>query len=173
MQVLRWFENLKPKATGYTLRVLRGSAAVAYGIAAEQFLRDRGRMVVHHLYHSLRHAIRYASARESGRIPISNREVRSAAERLGADDSGRIFGVLADYRKVDEVPPINAEVLVEVVSELLENLLHLFFPPWHVTKHVLASLGTVTSIGCRLEDDRARFHAYIRTSDGRSAFISI
>lgn len=67
--------ELKPTVTEYTKQVLRRSIFAALGLALESYyVLKNYRKAVSHLYHSIRHMIRY-KALSRGVFPISDREV--------------------------------------------------------------------------------------------------
>ncbi|RSN72902.1 MAG: hypothetical protein DSO07_03505 [Thermoproteota archaeon] len=72
------------KITDITRKVLRRSAVVALGLAIEKYLQGSYLESVSHLYHSVRHLIRYKfSLRERAEdFPISDKEVLEKAENL-------------------------------------------------------------------------------------------
>jgi len=72
------------KITDITRKVLRRSAVVALGLAIEKYLQGSYLRSVSHLYHSVRHLIRYKFSLRgrAENFPISDREVLEKAENL-------------------------------------------------------------------------------------------
>lgn len=117
--VMKWFISIRPRLTDYTINVFKRSAIVAYGIAAEYFFMNVWKRTVHHLYHSIRHALRYKSSLELRTIPISNREITSVGKRLGLHEATELFKELIKARARERVSFEMANEVMERASVIL------------------------------------------------------
>ena len=71
--------NCRPRVTEHTKRVLRRSVFAALGLSLESYyMEGDGVRALSHLYHSVRHLIRYKASLR-GSLPISDREVYESA----------------------------------------------------------------------------------------------
>jgi hypothetical protein len=67
----------RPRITEYTRRILRRSVLTALGLAIESYYIDMPRESASHLYHSIRHLIRYlySLSGDAEGFPISDEEL--------------------------------------------------------------------------------------------------
>ncbi|RLE91517.1 MAG: hypothetical protein DRN04_12600 [Thermoprotei archaeon] len=160
-KVLDWLNSLSPRITSYTLEVFRRSSVVAYGIAADYYFQRNGRRVVHHLYHSLRHALRYRSARELNNIPVSNEEVYAAAEKLCGREVLEVFRELVGLRRGKRVEIGVADRLLEEVSRVIGGIVELKFPRWIYVKYLLKNIGDPAIVSYGIEKNVVRVVAFL------------
>ena len=159
--VIKWFESIEPRLTDYTVSVFRRSAVVAYGIAAEYFFMNVWRRVLHHLYHSIRHALRYRSSLELRVVPASNREVKLMAKKLKLHEAVELFEELVRVRARRKASFEVANRAMDRASIILSDLLNVKFPRWLHMHSLLKLLDEVSAISYEIEDDRVRANALV------------
>ena len=160
-KVLNWLNSLNPRITSYTLEVFRRSSVVAYGIAADYFFQGNGRRAVHHLYHSLRHALRYRSAKDLNNIPVSNEEVCVVAEKLCGREVLKVFKELVGLRRGERVEIGVADRLLEEVSRVIGGIVELKFPRWIYVKYLLKNIGDPAIVSYEIEKNVVRVVAFL------------
>lgn len=110
-------ESLPTEAevTEHTLRALRRSVFAALGLAVEKYFAGFYRESVSHLYHSIRHLIRYDCVLRGERFPVSDTEVRGAA---GEELEG-LFLLFLETRRKEEITRMEAAWLIEQTVDAL------------------------------------------------------
>lgn len=160
-KVLDWLDSLSPRITSYTLEVFRRSSIVAYGIAADYYFQGNGRRVVHHLYHSLRHALRYRSAKDLNTIPVSDEEICAVAEKLHSRKVLEVFKELVEFRRGGKVEIDIADSLLEEVSRVIGGILEFKFPRWIYVKFLLNNIGDPALVSYEVERNIVRVVAFL------------
>jgi len=84
----------KPRVTERTHRCLRRSALAALGLAVESYLASEEGRALTHLYHAVRHLIRYEASLQ-GLFPVSDREVLEASK----GEVGELYWRLVEARR--------------------------------------------------------------------------
>jgi predicted nucleotidyltransferase len=104
----------RPRITEYTIKTLRRSVLVALGLAVENYYIEMFRESASHLYHSIRHLIRYLYSL-SGDVegfPVSDEELLLRSP----EDVRGIFKKLIEMRRRE----IDANELREAIEETIE-----------------------------------------------------
>jgi len=104
----------RPRITEYTVKTLRRSVLVALGLAIESYYMEMPRESASHLYHSVRHLIRYLyslSGYAEG-FPVSDEELLSR----GPEDLKGLFKKLIEMRRRE----IDVNELREAIEETVE-----------------------------------------------------
>ena len=152
-EVSAWLGSLKPGVTQHTLKVFRWSSIAAYGISTNHYLLGDPIRVVHHLYHSLRHGVRYKTAKLFGEIPVSNDEIVFAMDKLGFNPKN--FRELVEQRRNRRVSLLDADSLMEQVSVGLGAILDLELPSWEEVKPIFKGLKG-GHVSYRIEGEKVR-----------------
>jgi len=104
----------RPRITEYTVKTLRRSILVALGLAIEHYYLEMLRESASHLYHSIRHLIRYLYSL-SGDVegfPVSDEELLSRSP----EDVRGLFKKLIEMRRKE----VNVNELREAIEETIE-----------------------------------------------------
>jgi len=104
----------RPRITDYTVEILRKSVLVALGMAIESYYMDMPRESTTHLYHSIRHLIRYlySLTGDAEGFPVSDEELLSRSP----EDLRGFFKKLIEMRRRE----INTNELREAIEETIE-----------------------------------------------------
>jgi predicted nucleotidyltransferase len=104
----------RPRITEYTIRILRRSVLVALGLAIESYYIGMPRESASHLYHSMRHLIRYlySLSGDAEGFPVSDEELLSQ----GPEDLRSSFKKLIEMRRGET----DANELRETIEEAVE-----------------------------------------------------
>lgn len=110
--------KLKPKITDHTRYVLRRSIFAALGLSLESYyFLENYKKTLSHLYHSLRHLIRY-KASQSGKLPISDREICEYSEKPLRD----LYTMLSNFRRKEAKKNDVKKLMVKVIKVIAEEL---------------------------------------------------
>ncbi|MCC6047513.1 MAG: nucleotidyltransferase domain-containing protein [Desulfurococcaceae archaeon] len=104
----------RPRITEYTIKVLRRSVLAALGLAVESYYIGMPRESASHLYHSVRHLIRYlySLSGDAEGFPVSDEELLSR----GPEDLRSFFKKLIEMRRRET----DASELREAIEEAVE-----------------------------------------------------
>jgi predicted nucleotidyltransferase len=104
----------RPRITEYTVKILRRSVLVALGLAIESYYMEMPRESTSHLYHSIRHLIRYlySLSGDAEGFPVSDEELLSRAP----EDLRSFFKKLIEMRRRET----NMNELREAIEETIE-----------------------------------------------------
>jgi len=104
----------RPRITEYTIKILRRSVLTALGLAIESYYIDMPRESVSHLYHSIRHLIRYlySLSGDAEGFPISDEELISRSP----EDLRSFFKKLIEMRRRET----DMNELREAIEESIE-----------------------------------------------------
>lgn len=149
------------KVTVRTAAVLRRSAIVALGLALENYFVGDLRKAVSHLYHSLRHLIRYLRAVEGAPLPISNEEVLAASPM-------ELRGLVKDLiarRGEETLSPSEVRSAIEKAIQAVCRFLSLKPPALSKLEALVGALSVVAA--CE-EEGHLTFRAELITDKGFS-----
>jgi predicted nucleotidyltransferase len=104
----------RPRITEYTVKTLRRSVLVALGLAIESYYMEMPRESASHLYHSVRHLIRYLYSLSGGAegFPVSDEELLLRSP----EDLRSFFKKLIEMRRRE----IDVNELREAIEETVE-----------------------------------------------------
>jgi predicted nucleotidyltransferase len=104
----------RPRITEYTVKTLRRSLLVALGLAVESYYMEMPRESASHLYHSVRHLIRYlySLSGDAEGFPVSDEELLSRSP----EDLRSFFKKLIEMRRRE----IDMNELREAIEETIE-----------------------------------------------------
>ena len=104
----------RPRITEYTIKILRRSVLTALGLAIESYYIDMPRESASHLYHSIRHLIRYlySLSGDAEGFPISDEELISQSP----EDLRSFFKKLIEMRRRET----DMNELREAIEESIE-----------------------------------------------------
>jgi predicted nucleotidyltransferase len=104
----------RPRITEYTVKTLRRSVLVALGLAIESYYMEMPRESASHLYHSVRHLIRYlySLSGDAEGFPVSDEELLLR----GPEDLRSFFKKLIEMRRRE----IDVNELREAIEETVE-----------------------------------------------------
>ena len=140
-------EELNFKVTEKTLDVLKKSSIAALGLGIESYLLGMYNDSVSHLYHAVRHAVRWRTAESKGRIPVSNVEVYNSIRELELGDKvGQTFAELVEARR-SGLDSFKCRELIEKTVEALAAI-HKFeeTSPWARAERELVKLKSRASL---------------------------
>jgi len=104
----------RPRITEYTIKILRRSVLAALGLAIESYYMEMPRKSASHLYHSIRHLIRYlySLSGDAEGFPVSDEELLSRSP----EDLKSFFKKLIEMRRRE----IDMNELREAIEETIE-----------------------------------------------------
>ena len=104
----------RPRITEYTMKTLRRSILAALGLAIEHYYLEMLRESASHLYHSIRHLIRYlySLSGDAEGFPVSDEELLSQSP----EDARGLFKKLIEMRRRE----VNVNELREAIEETIE-----------------------------------------------------
>ena len=104
----------RPRITEYTVKTLRRSILAALGLAVEHYYLEMLRESASHLYHSIRHLIRYlySLSGEAEGFPVSDEELLSQSP----EDVRGLFKKLIEMRRRE----VDVNELREAIEETIE-----------------------------------------------------
>ena len=104
----------RPRITEYTMKTLRRSILAALGLAIEHYYLEMLRESASHLYHSIRHLIRYlySLSGDAEGFPVSDEELLSRSP----EDVRGLFKKLVEMRRRE----VDVNELREAIEETIE-----------------------------------------------------
>ena len=115
-------EDLNFRVTEKTLDILKKSSIAALGLGVESYLMGMYNDSASHLYHAIRHAVRWRAAENKGRIPISNVEIYNSIKELELGEIiGKTFMELVEARR-SELNSVKCRTLIEKTVKALADI---------------------------------------------------
>jgi predicted nucleotidyltransferase len=150
----------RPRITEYTVKILRRSVLVALGLAIESYYMDVPKESTSHLYHSIRHLIKYlySLSGDAEGFPVSDEELLSRAP----EDLRSFFKKLIEMRRRETNMNELREAIEETI-ELITKKLGLKKTGFDVLEKLPSKPHMV--VACD-DDNRLVFHVEIANEEG-------
>ena len=156
---------IEPVVNSYTLEYLSRSALVAMALAAEDYVAGRLIEAVNHMYHAVRHAVRWAAGSKWLRLPASNAEVLDAVEKLHTPSIVRAcFLRLINIRKRGATTSWEARTQINASLRAIAEIFKVEFTDWAITEARLKGLlrrGSLVKLSLKKDDGRLTWSAKI------------